>query len=72
MANLVLNGKSIDSIDDIAENFVEEDALREFQSGSLTAWLDEYGYEDELARVRREQEWCRHVILSFCRRGARH
>ncbi len=52
MANLVLNGKSIDNIDDIAENFVEADVLREFQSGSLTAWLEEYGYEAELARVR--------------------
>ena len=52
MANLVLNGKSIDSIDDVAENFVEEDVLREFQSGSLAAWLEEYGYEEELERVR--------------------
>ena len=52
MANLVLNGKSIDSIDDIAENFVEEDVLREFRSGSLTSWLEEYGYEEELERVR--------------------
>ena len=51
MANLVLNGKSIDTLDDIAENFVETDVLREFQSGSLAAWLEEYGYEDELARV---------------------
>ena len=52
MANLVLNGKSIDSIDDIAENFVEEDVLREFKSGSLAAWLEEYGYEEELERVK--------------------
>ena len=52
MANLVLNGKSIDSIDDIAENFVEEDVLREFRSGSLASWLEEYGYEEELERVR--------------------
>ena len=52
MANLVLNGKSIDSIDDIAENFVEEDVLREFKSGSLASWLEEYGYEEELERVR--------------------
>ncbi len=52
MANLVLNGKSIDSIDDIAENFVEEDVLREFKSGSLVSWLEEYGYDDELERVR--------------------
>ena len=52
MANLVLNGRSIDNVDDIAENFVEEDVLREFQSGSLAAWLEEYGYEDELAGVR--------------------
>ncbi len=52
MANLVLNGKSIDSIDDIAENFVEEDVLREFRSGSLSSWLEEYGYEEELERVR--------------------
>ena len=52
MANLVLNGRSIDSIDDIAENFVEEDVLREFKSGSLAAWLEEYGYEEELERVR--------------------
>ena len=52
MANLVLNGKSIDSIDDIAENFVEEDVLREFRSGSRASWLEEYGYEEELERVR--------------------
>ena len=52
MANLVLNGKSMDSIDDIAENFVEEDVLREFRSGSLASWLGEYGYEEELERVR--------------------
>ena len=52
MANLVLNGRSIDSIDDIAENFVEEDVLREFRSGTLSAWLEEYGYEEELERVR--------------------
>ena len=52
MANLVLNGKSIDSVDDIAENFVEEDVLREFRSGSLASWLEEYGYEEELERVR--------------------
>ena len=52
MANLVLNGKSIDSIDDIAENFVEEDVLREFRSGSLASWLEEDGYEEELERVR--------------------
>ncbi len=52
MANLVLNGKSIDSIDDIAENFVEDDVLREFRSGSLASWLEEYGYEEELERVR--------------------
>ena len=52
MANLVLNGKSIDGIDDIAENFVEEDVLREFRSGSLASWLEEYGYEEELERVR--------------------
>ena len=52
MANLVLNGKSIDNIDDIAENFVEEDVLREFRSGSLASWLEEYGYEEELERVR--------------------
>ena len=52
MANLVLNGKSIDCIDDIAENFVEEDVLREFRSGSLASWLEEYGYEEELERVR--------------------
>ncbi len=52
MANLVLNGKSIDNIDGIAENFVEADVLREFQSGSLAAWLEEYGYDEELERVR--------------------
>ena len=52
MANLVLNGKSIDNIDDIAENFAEAEVLREFQSGSLAAWLEEYGYEEELERVR--------------------
>ena len=52
MANLVLNGRSIDSIDDIAKNFVEADVLREFQSGSLATWLEEYDYEDELARIR--------------------
>ena len=52
MANLVLNGKSIDNIDDIAENFVDEDVLREFRSGSLASWLEEYGYEEELERVR--------------------
>ena len=52
MVNLVLNGKSIDSIDDIAENFVEEDVLREFKSGSLVSWLEEYGYEEELKRVK--------------------
>ena len=52
MANLVLNGISIDNIDDIAENFVEEDVLREFKSGSLASWLEEYGYEEELERVR--------------------
>ena len=52
MANLVLNGKSIDSIDDIAENFVEEDVLSEFKSGSLAAWLEEYGYDEELECVR--------------------
>ncbi len=52
MANLVLNGISIDSIDDIAENFLEADVLREFKSGSLAAWLEEYGYDDELERVR--------------------
>ena len=52
MANLVLNGKSIDNINDIAENFVEEDVLREFRSGSLASWLEEYGYEEELERVR--------------------
>ena len=40
------------SIDDIAENFVEEDVLREFRSGTLSAWLEEYGYEEELERVR--------------------
>ena len=52
MANLVLNGRSIDTIDEIAENFVEEDILREFKSGSLAAWLEEYGYDDELERVK--------------------
>jgi hypothetical protein len=52
MANLVLNGRSIDTIDEIAENFVEEDVLREFKSGSLSAWLEEYGYDDELERVK--------------------
>ncbi len=52
MANLVLNGRSIDSIDDIAENFVEDDVLREFKSGSLVAWLEEYGYDEEFMRVR--------------------
>jgi len=52
MANLVLNGRSIDSIDDIAENFVEEDVMREFRSGSLVSWLEEYGYEEELERVK--------------------
>ncbi len=52
MANLVLNGKSIDTIEEIAENFVEADVLREFQSGSLAAWLEEYDYKDELARIR--------------------
>ena len=52
MANLVLNGKSIDTIEEIAENFVEEDVLREFKSGSLATWLEEYDYGDELARIR--------------------
>jgi hypothetical protein len=52
MANLVLNGRSIDTIDEIAENFVEEDILREFKSGSLAAWLEEYDYGDELERVK--------------------
>ena len=52
MANLVLNGKSIDTIDDIAENFVEADVLRAFCNGSLTSWLEEYGYEEELERVK--------------------
>ena len=52
MANLVLNGRSIDSIDDIAENFVEADVLRVFSNGSLVSWLDEYGYDDELEHVR--------------------
>ena len=52
MANLVLNGRSIDTIDEIAENFVEEDVLREFKSGSLAAWLEEYDYSDELERVK--------------------
>jgi len=52
MANLVLNGKSIDNIDDIAENFVEADVLRAFCNGSLSAWLEEYDYEEELERVR--------------------
>jgi len=52
MANLVLNGKSIDNIADIAENFVEVDILRAFCNGSLSAWLEEYDYEEELERVR--------------------
>ena len=52
MANLVLNGRSIDTIDEIAENFVEEDILREFKSGSLAAWLEEYGYDEELEHVK--------------------
>lgn len=52
MANLVLNGKSIDCIDEIAENFVEEDVVAAFRSGLLVAWLEEYGYEEELERVR--------------------
>ena len=52
MANLVLNGRSIDSIDEIAENFVEEDVVAAFRSGLLVAWLEEYGYEEELERVK--------------------
>ena len=52
MANLVLNGKSIDSIEDIAESFVEEDVVAAFRSGLLVAWLEEYGYEEELERVK--------------------
>ena len=51
MANLVLNGKSIDTIEEIAENFVEADVLHEYQSGALASWLEEYGYEEELERL---------------------
>lgn len=52
MANLVLNGRSIDGIDEIAENFVEEDVVAAFRSGILGAWLEEYGYDDEASRVK--------------------
>ena len=53
MANLVLNGKSIDSIDEIAENFVEGDVVRAFCNGILVAWLEEFGYETKLCVSRR-------------------
>ena len=52
MANLVLNGRSIDGIDEIAENFVEEDVVAAFRSGILGAWLEEFGYDDEASRVK--------------------
>ena len=52
MANLVLNGKSIDCIDEIAENFVEDEVVAAYRSGCLVAWLEEYGYDDEASRVK--------------------
>ena len=52
MANLVLNGQSIDRVDEIAENFVEGDIVRAFRSGILVAWLEEYGYDDEASRIK--------------------
>jgi len=52
MANLVLNGRSIDSIEEIAENFVEEDVIVAFRSGILVAWLEEFGYDDEASRIK--------------------
>ena len=52
MANLVLSGRSIDSIDEIAENFVEEEVVAAFRNGILVAWLEEFGYDDEASRVK--------------------
>ena len=53
MANLVLNKRSIDSLDEIEENFVDADVLTAFRSGALASWLDENAYDDELVGIRR-------------------
>ena len=37
--NLVLNGKSIDTLEEIVENFSPDDILREFRNGVLERWL---------------------------------
>ena len=50
--NLVLNGKSIDTIDEIVENFSPDDMLREFRNGVLERWLYNHMEDEKLAQVR--------------------
>ena len=52
MANLVLNGKSIDTIDEIAENFIVDEALAAVCDGTLVAWLEEFGYDEEFVKFK--------------------
>ena len=50
--NLVLNGKSIDTLEEIVENFSPDDMLREFRNGVLERWLYNHMEDEKLAQVR--------------------
>ena len=56
--NLVLNGKSIDTLEEIVENFSPDDMLREFRSGILERWLYNHMEDEKLAEIKSlSQSW---------------
>ena len=50
--NLVLNGKPIDTIEEIIENFSPEDMLRDFKNGVLERWLYNHMEDEKFAQIK--------------------
>lgn len=49
--NLICDGKSIRTIEDLQENFSVEDILKYYENGLLLRWLKVRGYEEEYIKV---------------------
>lgn len=51
MANLALNGCSIDTLEEVASNFIDSEILDAYRSGLLREWLIDQGLDEEEARI---------------------
>jgi len=56
MANLALNGRSMDNLEEVASNFFDPEILDAYRSGLLHEWLIEYGYDSEASQIEKLED----------------